>query len=398
MEGLKLLVVSHVIHYLHEGSLHAYGPYAREIDVWADLFHEVRIAAPVRQEAPPGDCLAFERPNIVAVPQLETGGDTFREKAAQMLSLPVHCWRLARAMADVDAIHVRCPGNLGLLGAVLAPLFSEKIVAKYAGQWHAGGFIAATYRLQRWILCSRWWRRGIVTVYGQWPGQPAQVVPFFTSMMTGEQVARSQRMAAAKRLQCPAQILYSGRLVPGKGLDVLLEAVQMAWQRGIDTRLAIVGDGPERPRLERLAITLGIEQRVHFEGAVPFGAMMNWYEKSHILVLASQSEGWPKAITEAMCHGVVCVGSTEGLLPWMLQDRGLTVRAGNAAQLAEALSALIADPLLYLKLSRNAAQWAQGYSLEGLREALRSLLAERWNLSPAELTPPASSPAMQPVR
>jgi glycosyltransferase involved in cell wall biosynthesis len=290
---------------------------------------------------------------------------------------------------------VRCPGNLGLLGALLAPLFSERIVAKYAGQWHAGSCISSTYRLQRWVLSSRWWRRGVVTVYGQWPDQPAQIVPFFTSMMTGEQVARSRRAAAAKVLEQPARVLYSGRLVPRKGLAVLLEAVRLAGQMGTALELAIVGDGPERSRLERLAQELGIGQRVQFHGAVPFGEMMRWYEKAHILVLASQSEGWPKAITEAMCHGVVCIGSDEGLLPWMLADRGLTVPPEDAGQLARALSELAADPGLYTTLSRNAAQWAQGYSLEGLREALRVLLAERWNVPLSDFSPPAPPVAIE---
>lgn len=395
---MKLLVVSHVVHYLREGRLHAYGPYAREIEVWADLFEEVRIAAPVRVEHGPLDCVPFVHANISMVPQLETGGDALFPKLMQLLNLPAHCWRLARAMAACDAIHVRCPGNLGLLGAALAPLFSRRIVAKYAGQWHQGNHVAPTFRLQRWILASRWWRHGVVTVYGQWPDQPAQIVPFFTSMMTADQVARSRQAALGKAIGEPTRLMYSGRLVPRKGIDVLLHAVGLLHQRGKAVRLAIVGDGPERPRLERLALESGAGGVVEFHGAVPFEDMMRWYEDSHILVLASQSEGWPKAIAEAMCHGVVCIGSTQGLLPWMLDQRGLTVPADDAERLAESICTLIEDPRLYLKLSRNAAQWAQGYSLEGLREALRALLAERWNVPLSELSATASPVAAEPVR
>jgi len=61
---MRLLITSHVIHYRHQGRLYAYGPYAREIDQWADLFAEVEIASPCRQQEPPGDCLPFERANI----------------------------------------------------------------------------------------------------------------------------------------------------------------------------------------------------------------------------------------------------------------------------------------------------------------------------------------------
>lgn len=85
----KLLIVSHVLHYQYEGQLYAYGPYAREIDIWADLFPQVIIAAPCREAPPPGDAVAFTRSNISIAPQPESGGDALLAKAAQVAELPV---------------------------------------------------------------------------------------------------------------------------------------------------------------------------------------------------------------------------------------------------------------------------------------------------------------------
>ena len=79
-----LVIVSHVIHYEHEGRLYAYGPYAREIDIWADLFPVVAIAAPLRRQVPPQDCVPFGRANIEVIPQLETGGDDLSAKLRQL--------------------------------------------------------------------------------------------------------------------------------------------------------------------------------------------------------------------------------------------------------------------------------------------------------------------------
>src|SRR5438874_1443075 len=113
--------------------LFAYGPYAREIDIWADLFPEVVIAAPCRVAAPPADCLRFTRPNIRLSPQREKGGETLRAKLSQIFALPALTLGLVRVIRGADAVHVRCPGNLGLIGAAVAPLFSTRLVAKYAG-------------------------------------------------------------------------------------------------------------------------------------------------------------------------------------------------------------------------------------------------------------------------
>jgi glycosyltransferase involved in cell wall biosynthesis len=392
----RLLIVSHVVHYQHEGRVYAYGPYAREIEIWADLFPEVGIASPLRRELPPKDCLPFVRPNIFMIPQMETGGDSARAKLLQILSLPVHLVKLSAAMATADAIHVRCPGNLGLLGALLAPLFSRRLVAKYAGEWHGAEHVALSFRWQRRILSSRWWRRGVVTVYGEWPNQPKQIVPFFTSMMTEDQMRVAARAAARKSLRHPIQLLYSGRLFPAKGVDLLIRGAHLLIRQGAALEVTILGDGPERPALEQLSVDLGLRNRVRFAGAVPYDEVMTAYDQAHILVLASNSEGWPKVVTEAMCHGVVCIGSARGLMPWMLTNRGATVPPGDAEAVAAAILDLTKNPQKYLEMSHDAAQWARRYSIESLRDALRTLLSDAWKVNLRAPSPPVPAAAPSP--
>lgn len=377
----RLVVVSHVIHYLHEGVLSAYGPYAREIDIWADLFPEVVIASPCRSEAPPADALPFTRPNIRIAPQRETGGDRLAAKLKQVLMLPAHVWRLGRALRGADAVHVRCPGNLGLMGAVLAPLFSSRLVAKYAGQWNGYEGEPLTVRVQRAVLRSRWWR-GPVTVYGAWPGQPAHIVPFFTSMMTAEQVERGVSVAARKRIESPLRVLFSGRLVAAKRVSALLEGVALAARAGLKLETVVVGDGPERASLERQARGLGVGDRVRFMGALGFDEALKWYEWAHCLVLPSQhSEGWPKVVAEAMCHGLVCVAVAHGQVPAMLEGRGLLLPEGTGEEIAAALVDVARHPTRYDEMSQAASLWARRHSLEGLRASLADLLTEHWGAS-----------------
>ena len=86
----------------------------------------------------------------------------------------------------------------------------------------------------------------------------------------------------------------------------------------------------EYDSLQKLASERGVLDRVHFAGGVEFDQVFDFYEQSHVLVLASETEGWPKAIAEAMACGVVCVGSDRGLVPWMLgEGRGFTVEPGD---------------------------------------------------------------------
>jgi glycosyltransferase involved in cell wall biosynthesis len=380
-EVRDLLIVSSAIHYRHAGRLFAYGPYAREIDVWAELFPRVRVAAPCREEAPPGDCLPFTRANVAVVPQLETGGDRLRAKAVQVLLLPLLVFGLCRAMRHADAIHVRCPGNLGLLAAVLAPLFSRRRVAKYAGQWCGYAGEPWTGRLQRALLRSRWWGAP-VTVYGRWPNEPSHVVPFFTSILTDEQVARAREAARGRRFDHAPRVLYVGRLYEGKNVDVLLDALGALKSEGLELRCDIVGEGHLRAPLEEQAARLGLGGQVVFAGGVEFGCVLDAYERADVLVLASENEGWPKAIAEGMAFGLVCVGSDTGFVPEMLgEGRGVVVPPGDAAALARALRRIVDSPEECARMSARASAWARRYSLEGLREALRELFAAHWNVS-----------------
>ncbi|MGH9945426.1 MAG: glycosyltransferase, partial [Pyrinomonadaceae bacterium] len=228
---------------------------------------------------------------------------------------------------------------------------------------------------------SRWWH-GPVTVYGEWPDQPAHVVPFFTSMMDARQVKRAADIAARKSLSAtPLRVLFSGRLAPEKRVDALLEAVKLVSERGVELEVAIVGDGSERQRLEALAEQFGISERVQFVGALPFDEGLTWYEWAHCLVLPSlNSEGWPKVIAEGMCHGLLCIGVEHGQVPAMLRGRGILLKTGTAQEIASTLHEIALSPVKFEPVMRRASEWSRQYSLEGLRDALSDLLSRRWNV------------------
>src|SRR5688572_21655859 len=143
-----LTIVTAAPHHEWDGRLWSHTPYVREIDLWTHLFERVIIVGPAEKTRPPGDCIPFESDRIELRGVPPTGGDHVREKMWQLLALPLLVWRVARAVRAADATHVRCPGNLGLLGALLVPVLSRRMVAKYAGQWTGFPGEKWTVRLQ----------------------------------------------------------------------------------------------------------------------------------------------------------------------------------------------------------------------------------------------------------
>jgi glycosyltransferase involved in cell wall biosynthesis len=167
-----------------------------------------------------------------------------------------------------------------------------------------------------------------------------------------------------------------------KNAHVLLNALQTFKHQGIVFECHIVGDGPMRSQLEQLIVSMGLSPSEVLIGALPFESVLEQYIWADILVLASETEGWPKAIAEAMAFGLVCIGSNRGLVPQMLADgRGLLVEPGNEIALASVLLEIATGKIDFTSMSHEASKWSQHYSLDGLREAIRDLLIREWHLT-----------------
>ncbi len=136
------------------------------------------------------------------------------------------------------------------------------------------------------------------------------------------------------------RIGYVGRLVEAKGLLVLFAALRElcgAWE------LQLVGDGPLRATLQRIAHEYGIAERVRFVGALPHHEVAAHWCHFDVLVLPSLTmprwkEQFGHVLIEAMAHGVPVIGSDSGAIPDVIGDAGLIVPERNADALRTALS------------------------------------------------------------
>ncbi len=138
---------------------------------------------------------------------------------------------------------------------------------------------------------------------------------------------------------------YVGRLVEEKGVEVLLEAVSKLtgpWM------LQILGDGPNRARLEQLSQWLGIHSRVTFDHKMPSTHLPNYFSGLDVLVLPSLSrpnwkEQFGRVLVEAMACDVITIGARSGAIPEVIGDAGLTFAEGDVTELQTHLQQLIDD-------------------------------------------------------
>jgi glycosyltransferase involved in cell wall biosynthesis len=161
-------------------------------------------------------------------------------------------------------------------------------------------------------------------------------------------------------------------LRPEKNFQRLLGAFEIA-TRQVPARLALVGDGPERPALERLAVELGIAERVYFAGHV--AAPAPFYGVFDLFAVSSDTEQMPIAVIEAMAAGLAAASTDVGDVRTMLAtENAPLVGPLSDAALAESLLALLRDPDLRRRIgAANRTKAARDYDQETMFQAYAAL-------------------------
>jgi glycosyltransferase involved in cell wall biosynthesis len=155
--------------------------------------------------------------------------------------------------------------------------------------------------------------------------------------------------------QCPPIIGVVARLSHEKGIDLFLHAAQRVLKEIPTARFIVVGDGPERERLESLIQELGLGDSVSLVGRRE--DMPSVYASFDLQVSASRHEGLPMAILEGMASGLPCVATAVGDVPKIIRDGdcGFLVASGDIESLSARVIALLRDPALRRQLG-DAAQ------------------------------------------
>jgi len=196
------------------------------------------------------------------------------------------------------------------------------------------------------------------------------------------------------------RVLYVGRLNREKGVYTLVEAMSLL--RTSDVRLILVGDGPARASLERSIRQLGLGERVHVTGFRPQREVLAFLRHADIFCLPSHYEELGSVLLDAMCAEVPIVASDTGGISDAVGPAGRLVTPGDAAALAAAIDALLADPAERRQLAALGAKrvrphdWEHvaGRVLDVYRLALRSSHRRRPEPAATRGPRPAPSPAI----
>lgn len=393
---MRLAVIGDTQHYRDEqGRLCALEPVVNQLDRWAELFEQVVICAPLDPGPVPPGFAPYRSTNLTVEPLRSAGGNNLKSKLGLLLHVLPWAMTIRRVARRVDAVHLRCPCNIALVGLFATWKAGCLRYAMYAGVWHDYDGEPRFFRLQRKILASRWFG-GPVSVYADKDQARPHLEPFFSPSYSSADLDAATAGVDRKVVRIldpttdgPWRLVTVGRLTENKNQQTIVRAVGRVADKGIDVTLDVYGDGPLRPRLEALAAELGVGAAVTFHGSVDHGEVMRAFEGADLNLLSTRQEGFGKVLLEGMVHGVVPVFGQSPVAGEISGDgsRGVVIPPDDDERMAQAVIDLTSDRDQWAAMVRDARTYAASVTLEAFQSRVVDMLERQWGVELASSAP-----------
>lgn len=370
---MTFCIITHVPHSYSNGNYYAYAPYVNEMNIWLKYVDKVIIVAPLKNIETSVIHQFYKHSNIVfvAVPSFSLIG--IKAVLKTLYHLPVLLFSIIKAMKISDHVHLRCPGNMGLLGSIVQLFFPDKIkTAKYAGNWDSKSTQPFTYILQKKILSNAFLTKNMkVLVYGDWKNQTKNIKSFFTATYSESE----KLIVEPKKLNAIINFIFVGNLTSGKQPILAVKIVSELKKRNYNVSLSVYGEGVERRNLENYISNNNLSEFVTLKGNFDREQMKMIYQKSHFLLLPSKSEGWPKVVAEAMFWGCLPIATSISCVPFMLDNgnRGLLITDDFEKCISE-ICKLLEDEKVYDTKINAAINWSRRYTIDTFEVEIKKLL------------------------
>lgn len=370
---MTFVIITHVPHIFHNNHYYGYAPYVREMNIWLKYVSKVIILAPLETGIPSAIHQHYSHLNIEFVPVANFDIKNFKSTLRTIFNLPSIFYKIFITFQKSHHIHLRCPGNMGLLGCLVQIAFPKTTkTAKYAGNWDPMTTNPWSYKLQKWILNNQFITKNIkVLVYGKWGSSSINIKSFFTASY----FEYDKINTAPRNFLNGIKFIFVGTLTTGKRPLYAIQLIHKLLKDDFNVELTIFGDGVEKQNLEKYIIENGLSKHIFIKGNQNEETLKKAYQENHFVILPSESEGWPKAIAEGMFWRCVPMATNVSCINEMLDfgNRGLILELDLQVDF-ENCKKLIENTKLYAAMSENSLNWSRKYTLDIFEQEIKLLL------------------------
>ena len=371
---MKFLVVTFAPIIYKDNKPYAYAPYVKEMDLWMEHVDEVMYACP-----------EWETEGDLLIAPFQSGKKFIHIRvapfdvvtAAKMMKflflMPKMLWTIYKAMRWADHIHLRCPGNVSLLGCLVQVLFPKKVkTCKYAGNWDWNSKQPFSYRIQQHILHNTFFTRNMkVLVYGNWPDKNRNMLPFYTASYSQKEIIETP----VRSLQGLIKVMFIGAFMPSKEPITTIKVCEQLIKNGYQLQLNMYGDGSEKAACDAYVAANNLQAHIILHGNKPATVVKAALQQSHFTIFISKSEGWPKVVAESMFWGCVPITTAVSCVPEMVGNgkRG-TLVTKNLDEIITAVQSYIDHPEKYKDASEEGMKWSRQFTLEKFENDIKLIL------------------------
>lgn len=357
------------------------GGFPLQMAALSTLFDQTQLLIAPQETAIPAGTMPITGQHLSVSPLSPLRGKDWGRKLRfpgwLLRNLP-HLWRMVR---QADAVHALVPGDIGMIGILIAWLQRKPLFVRHCGTWGYRGTLAN--RVLMWLLRRIAGGKTVVMATGGGdelpePSRP-QIEWIFSTTLTEAELDRLQPCIPWKQPEV-LQLVTVGRLTASKNTASLVRALPLIQQVVPGAKLHIVGDGHERRALQQLAVELQVDDAVLFHGNVSHAEVLQILAGGHIFVFPTRlAEGFPKSVLEAMACGLPIVAPRVSVIPHLLKDGcGILLDNTKPVTIAAAVQQLVADEARLAEMSVKAREMAYRYTLEAWQQTIAARLEQRW--------------------
>lgn len=373
------------------GRWYAQGGFPLQMAAISSLFDQTELLV---VEVPPEEGGLPLPPSARVIPLRQPAGRDLRRKLSMLANLPYFLSILWRHIRRADVVHTPVPGDIPLLGMLVALAQRKPLLVRYGGSWQDNDQQTAANRFTKALMRRAAGGRNVMLATGAGSEPPAEGVHWIFSTTLAQRELAGIHPQLDRGLSNPPRLVYVGRFSPEKGIPNLVRAIALLNAQGFTPmpQVCLVGDGPQRKEIEALVAELGVGAYFGFTGMLDRPGVHGELAQADLCVQPSLTEGFSKAWLDAMAHGLPVIASDVGAAAGVIGspgERGWLVPPGDPAALAGQIAAVIGSPLDWAALRRRCRAFAEGYTLESWAETIGRICAEQWNvqLVGGKLTP-----------
>lgn len=376
---MKLAVFSYKLCWPSASSPSGYatdGGFPFQMQALSELFDTTTLVVPCSSTTTRVGGMSLSGRNLSVRPLTNPTGSGLSRKATFLFWLVRNSPLLIREIRRADIVHAPIPGDIGTIGMLLALLWRKPMFVRYCGNWFVQHTTAEYF--WRWFMQRFAGGQNVMLATGGAAESPSAQNPnvhwiFSTSLLEHELTACSRRRDPPSSES--VRLIIVCRQEKGKGIETVIESLPLVLQSFPGATLDVVGDGTELPRFKELAVTHNVESKVSFHGKVDHATVLRLLQQADLFCYPTASEGFPKAVLEALACGLPVVTTRVSVLPKLIDTgSGLLLKDVTPEGLAQAVVDCLSDAERYRNMSARALETASQYSLERWRDTIGDLL------------------------